>query len=226
MKISIGIMTSYKLKERYNACKDVWCKDFENVYFFGGDIYDPNLIRLDNVGEDYDSAFLKQQLGLKKMYEYDPNMDWYCFLGCDNILFKNRIDKLNDFDTNKDYIIGQCYNRFETINGININLIAGGGGIFISNSLMKKIYPFIDEFNEHWRNLNLITETTSNNISYPHGDVAIVYMVKKFFGVDSTHLDGLHSQNPDKYKDDDNYLPLTFHYICPEEMKKIYEKYK
>ena len=35
-KISISVITSTNLKERYYACMNTWSKDFDNVYFFGG----------------------------------------------------------------------------------------------------------------------------------------------------------------------------------------------
>lgn len=227
--ISVGIGTSYKLFFLNESCKRSWTKDFENVYFFGGEVYDPNLIQIKEAGEDYNSYFLKQQLGLKYMFENDPNVKWYSFIGADHIYFKNRlVEKLNNFDYEKDYIIGELYDHITTtprkikIEDVEITLIAGGGGTFISNSLMKKMYSKIDEFNTYWKYLY------DKRIygGYPHGDVALCLMAKKYFGIDTTHMDGLHSQHPTFYLDYPNIKdPLTFHYV-KEDMDKIYNQYK
>ena len=88
-KIGIGVVTSSNLKNRYNACKNTWLKDFENTYLFGGNGNDPSLINIVEAGEDYNSHFLKQQLGLKYMYNDNDSYDWYCMTSCDAILFKD-----------------------------------------------------------------------------------------------------------------------------------------
>jgi hypothetical protein len=227
--ISIGIGTSYKLNNINENCRQTWAKDFDNVYFFGGDIFVSNLIRLEGVGEDYNSYFPKQMLGLKYMFEDDPNVKWYSFIGADHVYFKDRlIRKLNEFDYTKDYIIGELYDIVTTvprkinIEGTTITLIAGGGGLFISNSLMKKMYERIEEFMIYWKYLY----DTRIYGGYPHGDVALCLMAKKYFNVDTTHLEGLHSQHPTFYPDYPNIKdPLTFHYIKGD-MDKIYNQYK
>jgi len=73
--IGVGVVTSTRLKERYMACKNTWSKDFQNVFFFGGYLQDDNLISISQAGEDYNSHFLKQQLGFKYMFEKNPNFD-------------------------------------------------------------------------------------------------------------------------------------------------------
>ena len=230
--LGIGIMTSINLKDRYMACKNSWLSDFNNIFLFGGDTEDNNLIRLKNVGEDYSSCFLKQQLGLKYIYEKNNNYDWYCMVGCDTILYKNNIIKeLKNFDRDKDLFLGQTNNNM-IVNNTNILTIAGGGGFFISNSLMRKIYPKILEFNHIWKNLS-----DSNKLPVPYAiaDIAIAYMIKLYFNIDAIHISGMYSQNPIKYTKNNNYCnlniedikklncPLSYHYIKPNEMNYIYK---
>lgn len=232
--IAIGIMSSYKLKERFMSCKNTWTKDFDNVFFFGGDVQDDNLIRLTNIGEDYGSALMKQQIGLKYMFEKNNEFDWYCMCGCDTILFKkNILNSLKKFNRDADILFGEVY-RSMLINGIDTKIFAGGAGFFLSNSLMKKTYSVIDEFNKHWLEISQPIIPTSN-VSRDWSDVAISYLVKKHFNVDSTHMPGMFSQRPDHYQIQTNFnginsfenlkTPLSFHYIRPNEMKKIYDEY-
>lgn len=259
--ISISVITSTNLKERYKACAETWTKDFKNVYFFGGHIKDENLIPIESAGEDYNSHFLKQQLGFKYMYENNPDSDWYATVGCDAIVYKERaLSMLSQYDRNEDFIIGQanCYwtddpfvRQLEYVEGYPFDekyiqllknprvfrALAGGGPIFISNSLMKKCHGIIDEFNSHWKKIS--------GYNYPYSDVALPYMVKLYFGVDVTFIPNILSQRPEHYesalqgadhmKHYKNYPisldealsnPISFHYIEPFEMEETYKKYK
>jgi hypothetical protein len=234
--IAIGIITSTILKDRYMACKNTWVKDFNNVFMFGGDREDENLIKIEGARDKYSSAFLKQQLGLKYMFEKNNNYDWYFICGCDTVLFKKNIIKaLLNYDRDSDVILGGTYNHSCEINGIKFNLFSGGGGFFISNSLMGKIYNLIDNFNEHWNSLHMRGYFPAH-IQYAHGDVAMAYMLKKNYNLDVTHLDGLFPNPPEFYMGDiPDYIerstlkylnePLSYHYIKPDDMKRVYEKF-
>lgn len=248
--LGIGVMSSVNFKDRYTACKLTWLKDFDNTYIFGGhksNEVDDNLISIENAGEDWESCFLKQQLGLKHMYEDNPNYDWYSISGCDNVLFKDKLLKeLSKYNSNDDLLISQKCGIWTIIPYLHecgvesdnsFYSIAGGASFFISNSLMKKCYPLIDEFNQYWKEIS--------GSSYGCADVAIALMVKKlgFVPVENEYM---FSQNPSHYEDVINnensinrqwypnwkelsnkiYNPVSFHYIKPFEMKEIYEKYK
>lgn len=248
-KISISVITSANLKERYSACMNTWSKDFDNVYFFGGYMNDENLISIESAGEDHNSHFLKQQLGFKYMYEANPESDWYITIGCDAIIYRERLLKmLSKYDRNEDFLIGQTCGTWtdnphimeignQTNDSNKFKALAGGAPILISNSLMKKCYGIIEEFNSTWTNIS--------GSCYPYSDVALPYMIKKYFGVDATFEPYLLSQPPSHYigalNGDENakwYVdypislkealsePISFHYIKPSEMEEIYQKYK
>jgi hypothetical protein len=232
--IAIGIMTSYKLRERFMACKNTWTKDFDNVYFFGGDVHDENLIRLEGVGEDHSSSFFKQQYGLKYMFEKNNEYDWFSMNGCDHIIFKNRImEALKVFDRNEDLLFSEVY-RTMNIDGLETTIFAGGASFFMSNSLMKKVYQVIDEFNEHWISISQPVIPDSN-VSIAWADVSVAYIVKKYFNIDPIHMPGMFSQHPTHYQSQSNFnginsfenlkSPLSFHYIRPDEMEKIWKQY-
>jgi hypothetical protein len=246
--LGIGIMTSINLKERYMACKNTWLKDFDNTYLFGGNIPDENLIPIQSAGENWQSAFLKQQLGLKYMYEDNPNYDWYSISGCDNVLFKDRVMlELSKYNSKDDLFLSQpcglwtdypiIHQVEQPINGVlNFRAIAGGASFFISNSLMHKCYNIIDEFNKNWTNIS--------NHHYGCSDVALSYMLKLYFNIDVTGSYHMLSQNPKHYEgaitgdenakwyvdypvslEDAIKTPISLHYIKPENMEEIYIKY-
>jgi hypothetical protein len=253
-KLSIGLMTSTNLSNRYNACKSTWIKDFDNTYLFGGYIKDTNLIMIESASEDWNSAFLKQQLGLKYMYEQNPNNDWYNISGCDNVLYKSNIVKyLSNFNPNEDLLIGQAgdvwvdrphlykpdnlnlnnkYYRSKTVGNVNgcvsFQMLCGGATFFISRSLMSKLYQHIEQFNIEWKSIS--------GHYYGSSDLALSYMTKKYCGVDLTHSNYMFSQPPTHYElERDMYdydvvecgkNPLSYHYIKPDEMKEIYDRYK
>lgn len=247
--VSISVITSANLKERYIACMNTWAKDFTDVYFFGGYINDDNLISIESAGEDHSSHFLKQQLGFKYMYEQNPESDWYITIGCDAILYRDRLlEMLAKYDRNRDFLIGQeCGTWTDSPRIMEIahqapdsnkfKSLSGGGPIIISNSLMKKSYGIIDEFNTHWTNIS--------GSCYSYSDVALPYMMKKYFGIETTFEPNILSQPPRHYigaiGGDENAKwytdypisleeaisnPISFHYIKPFEMEEIYKKYK
>lgn len=248
--LGIGVMSSVNFKERYTACKTSWLKDFDNTFIFGGhdaSLVDSNLISIQNAGENWESCFLKQQLGLKHMYDNNPNLDWYCIVGCDNILFKNKIvEELSKFNPSDELFLAQKCGYWTDSpyiheirrhdareNSINFWACAGGAGFFISNDLMKKCVTVIDEFNEFWKN------TSGSN--YGCADVGISYMLKKYFSVDITPVLYLLSQPPEHYLDESNHkwyadyeisveqlvkTPMSLHYIKPSRMHEIYNLYK
>ncbi len=221
MKLGVSVITSTKLKDRYNACKKTWINDFDNVYLFGGNIKDSNLISIESAGEDWNSHFLKQQLGLKYMYEDNPNYDWYIISSCDNILFKDRIvNELNKYDSTKDYFIGESHTYCDHgYKGHYYMSCAGGGGICLSNSYVKNIYSFIDYFNYGWTKL-------TNMSNYGYSDKAIALMIKLKLKIDLTHCDKMLSQDISQYDDDILKQSMILHYIKPNNMEHIYKKYK
>ena len=183
------------------------------------------------------------------MYNDNDSYDWYCMTSCDAILFKDStIRELSKYNKNEDIVLCQpggvwSYNPIREVHGGDLvgddrfRAIAGGGGFFISNSLMKKCYPIIDDFNKHW-------STISGNY-YPYSDVAFSYMINKYFNIKLTHLYYILSQSPSHYESAiignsdtkwyQNYeislsdclkTPMSFHYIKPDQMEYVYKKYK
>lgn len=249
----IGVVTSKNLEERYKACKNTWAKDFDNIYFFGGYMEDENLVKIPEAGEDYNSHFLKQQLGLKFLYEKHPNMDWYNMASCDNVLYKKVIvEELKKYDSNQDIFLGENCGTWtdqpmmrecgdlENIQSIKFKASAGGASFWISNKLMSKIYKYFDEFNSYWTNFS--------GSNYPFSDVAISYMIKKYTDVDIINNSRMFSQNitfyenilnnpndPNRIWYSQDYLmslsdninnPMSFHYVKPNEMEKLYKRFK
>lgn len=253
--LGIGIMSSVNFKDRYTACKLTWLKDFDNSYIFGGhnaNEVDNNLISIEGAGENWESCFLKQQLGLKHMYDDNPNYDWYSISGCDNILFKDKLLKeLSNYNSNDDLLISQKCGIWTVTpylhecgveNDNSFYSIAGGASFFISNSLMKKCYTVIDEFNEYW---NDISKSPIGRF-YGCADVALALMINKYFNIRVTENKYMLSQNVSHYEDvihNENSTdrkwypnwkslseiisnPVSLHYIKPFEMEEIYKKYK
>ncbi len=199
---------------------------------FGGYKSKDELISLGNIGENYKSAFLKQQLGLKFMYRNNPNLDWYSIVGCDTILFKERlVAELSKLDANQDLFVGTYYNDY-SIENVKFTSIHGGPGFYLSNSLMKKVYPIIDEFNIEWYNKSQSGKL--NGIDYSQSDLAISFMIKKYFNINFTPMRLLFGdvKNFDEIvlKNDctipNEEKPIALHYVKATRMDDYYQKYK
>jgi len=230
--ISVGIMTAPSLYLRYRECIKTWVQDFQYIYLFGGFKSNDELISLGNIGENYKSAFLKQQMGLRFMYKINPNSDWYSIVGCDTILFKERlVAELSNFNPCEEFFIGTYYNEF-SIENINFTSIHGGPGFYISNSLMKKIIPMIDEFNIEWFNKSQAGKL--NGIDYSQSDLAISFMIKKYFNINFTQIPFLFGDvsifdELESKKELDIMVkekPIGLHYVKASRMNDYYKKYK
>jgi hypothetical protein len=230
--ISVGIMTAPSLFLRYKECIKTWVQDFEYIYLFGGYESKDELISLGNIGENYKSAFLKQQLGLKFMYRNNPNLDWYSIVGCDTILFKESlVAELSNLDASQDLFVGTYYNDY-SIENINFTSIHGGPGFYLSNSLMKKVFPIIDEFNIEWYNKSQSGKL--NGIDYSQSDLAISFMIKKYFNINFTpmrllfgdvkNFDEIILKNDCTISNEDK--PIALHYVKASRMNDYYQKYK
>jgi len=222
--IAIGVMTSVNLKHRYTACMNTWGKDFDHVYYFGGVESGSDIIKLENVGEDYRSALEKQFLGLKYMYEQPENHQWFFICGCDTFLYKdNLVEMISQFDPNEELFIGGHCGSFRNLYRFQTDcdlFPSGGGGFFISRKLMDKIYGKIDSFIQEWFSICL---THFSGVHPAAGDVAITYFLWKHFGIKVTVVEGFYGLQPENY----SYIvpkPLTFHYISPQQMHQLYEK--
>jgi hypothetical protein len=230
--ISVGIMTAPSLFLRYRECIKTWVQDFDYIYMFGGYKSKDELISLGNIGENYKSAFLKQQLGLKFMYRNNPNLDWYSIVGCDTILFKERlVAELSKLNASQDLFVGTYYNDY-SIENINFTSIHGGPGFYLSNSLMKKVFPIIDEFNIEWYNKS--QSGNLNGIDYSQSDLAISFMIKKYFNINFTpmsllfgdvkNFDEIVLKNDCTISNEDK--PIALHYVKASRMDDYYQKYK
>ncbi|NBP55682.1 hypothetical protein EBU71_03935 [bacterium] len=248
--ISVGIMSSSKFEKRWSMCKKTWASGVENLYIFGGEgsnSISSELTSISGAGEDWQSCFLKQQLGLKFMWEKNQELDWYGIWGCDNVVFLDRLQKdLEKYSPEKDFLISQpcgLWQKSPQLVEVHIDNLpntfraaCGGAGVILSRSLMKKCYDIIDEFNLFW-------QVCAQSPAWLFGcaDVAIALMCHNYFGVGVEHLPGLFSQPPtfyldpvndrwfSSYKEHPKFLldrALSFHYIKPENMEEIWQKYK
>ena len=166
------------------------------------------------------------------MYRNNPNLDWYSIVGCDTILFKERlVAELSKLDANQDLFVGTYYNDY-SIENVKFTSIHGGPGFYLSNSLMKKVFPIIDEFNIEWYNKSQSGKL--NGIDYSQSDLAISFMIKKYFNINFTPMrllfgdvkdfDEIVLKNDCTIPNEEN--PIALHYVKASRMDDYYQKYK
>jgi len=226
--IAICVMTADCLKHRYTAVMSTWGRDFENIFYFGGEkSKDKRLIPLKGVNDDYDSAFYKEMFGLKYMYNICKDSKWYYVCGCDTFIYSENICKeLEKYDSNKDFFIGGHSLQFRDLlkdeykEGSPNTFPSGGSGFFISNSLLSKIYDKIDKFIIDWP---VICKDFFISLRPVACDVAISFLIWKYFNIYYTKIHGMYAGPPSETKSI-ILKPLTFHYICPNLMIDLYSK--
>jgi hypothetical protein len=180
-----GCATKPKFKNEILKINETWGKRCEElgvkVLFFLGEektdlIDDKKYIYLKNVGNDYESASYKQNLGFKYIYEHF-DFDYIYTCGTDTYL---NIDKLLQYldtlDKTKDLYIGG-HGDFRKIGDDYIYFHFGGGGITLTNSIIQKLYPKLDTIDNEWKQI-CISKNVNDLI--PSCDVLLAYYINKF----------------------------------------------
>lgn len=178
-----------KYKDEILKIEETWGKraiekGVKVLYFLGEEstdlIDEDKYIYLKNVGNDYDSASHKQNLGLKYIYE-NYNAEFVFTCGTDTYV---NVDKMlayiKGFDSSKNLYIGGDGDHRQ-VGTENIYYHSGGGGFILSKSVLKTIYPKLQNLQNEW-----ITICHHNNVSYlvTACDVLMGYIVKDIENID------------------------------------------
>jgi Fringe-like len=172
-----------KYKDEILKIEETWGKravekGVKVLYFLGEEptdlIDEGKYIYLKNVRNDYDSASHKQNLGLKHIYEnYKAEFVFTC--GTDTYV---NVDKMlvciKGFDRSKNLYIGGDGDHRQ-VGDENIYYHSGGGGFILSKSVLKTIYPKLQNIQNEWENI-----CHRNDVSYliTACDVLMGYIVK------------------------------------------------
>ena len=102
---------------------------------------------------------------------------------------------------------------------------SGGAGFFISRKLLETCLSYIPIFIQVWP--NLANEKLSDRVKYKTAacDVAMSILLYEYLGIKLSVIEGLFGLQPCKYEPDKPGIdrPISFHYIKPEEMYRLYE---
>ena len=181
-KLSICVMatlTNDKYKSQILGCRATWDKDAESnnipVKYFCGNIKDDNFsfaTHLENVGDDYYSATLKQYYGLQYLLKNHPS-EFYMIVGTDTYInIERTLNMLKKYNYEFPFIIGG-YGQTRNIFGFNVFFSLGGGGIFLSHSALNHLSPMFDNFLEKW---NIETDKQQFKYLKPACDVSLYYL--------------------------------------------------
>lgn len=181
-KLSVCVMSTLandKYKSQIMGCRETWGKQAEEkdiiVRYFCGNIKDENfsfVTHLDNVGDDYYSATLKQYYGLKYLLKQHPS-EFYLIIGTDTYININRVLQMLDKYNYKNSLIIGGYGQTRNIFGYNVFFSLGGGGIFLSHSALKQLAPLFDQLLIDWE-----IETNKSGYQYlkPACDVSLYHL--------------------------------------------------
>ena len=233
-------MTCNKYKARYDAIKNTWGKDFDRIFYFGGDQSNPDEIIPLNYPETYGSILYIQHDIYKYLYEKHDDSDWYCVINDDGMLMKENLEHiLKKYDPSTDLYLGTSnyksdilpfrnYIKDPNSEFANVYYASGGPGFFFSNSLMKKIYPRVDEMLDIW-----VKDCKKHfNLKEQFIDAGLAYQLYRMFGIKTIDINTddyrLYTQNPSHYLKLEGAVckkPMGFHYVDPAMMYKLYERF-
>lgn len=195
-----------KYRDQIFKIKETWAKRAIEknmlVLFFLGeektDLIGEEYIYLTGVTNDYNSASLKQNLGIKYIVDnYDFDFIHVC--GTDTFLVIDNMEKLiENYNPNENLAIGGhgCHRE---IDGERTYFMSGGPGFLLSNNCCQLLYSYLDKMYENW-----IQQCIKDNNQHLIGgcDVAISYYLQK-------------KTNTKIYKEDDKFFHCTYYgYPC------------
>lgn len=176
-------VTIPKYREQVMKIKETWykraCQKNLLVLFFLGeeptDITGSEFIYLSSVGNDYESASLKQNLGIKYIVDnYD--FDFLHVCGTDAFLVIDNMIKLVElYDPSENIVIGGhgCYRM---IDGKKTYFMTGGCGFLLSKKCCSILYTLLDGMYQNWK----IKCIEQNQIQLIEScDVALFYYLHK-----------------------------------------------
>ena len=164
--------------------KRAYEKSVKVLYFLGQEptnlIDDEKYIYLKNVGNDYESASYKQNIGLKYIYE-NYNAEFIFTCGSDTYVnIDKMLEYIENFDSSKNLYIGGD-GDYRQVGHENIYYHSGGGGFILSKSVLKILYPKLQHLQNEWINI-----CYKNNVAYliVSCDVLMGYFVKDIENID------------------------------------------
>jgi hypothetical protein len=151
-----------KYKNQILKIEETWGKcaadnGVKVLYFLGEeetDLQDKSkYIYLPGVDNDYNSASLKQNLGLKYIYEnFYPDYVFVC--GTDTYVnIKKMLLLLNNYNCETPLYIGGGHIYTHTVSNIHYFFHNGGGGFIISKESLYLIYMKLWNMNIEWKNI-------------------------------------------------------------------------
>jgi hypothetical protein len=157
-------------------------KNVKVLYFLGEEktdlLDDSKYIYLKNVGNDYQSAVDKQNLGLKYIYDnYYAEFIFCCgtdtYVTIDNILLY-----VEGFDSRKPLYIGG-HGSVRTLNNKPYYFHCGGAGFILTYACLNYIYSFLSDIKEEW--ITVCSESNHGDL-IPACDVALSYYLQNIIG--------------------------------------------
>jgi hypothetical protein len=157
-------------------------KGVKVLYFLGEEltdlIDDSKYVYLKNVGNDYQSAIDKQNLGLKYIHDnYESEFIFCC--GTDTYInIDNMLSYIDAFDCNKPLFVGG-HGDYRTLNNKPYYFHCGGAGFIVTSACLNKIYPFLSNIKEEW---NTVCSESNHGDLIPACDVALSYYLQNIIG--------------------------------------------
>lgn len=173
-----------KYKNQILKIEETWGKcaadnGVKVLYFLGEeetDLQDKSkYIYLPGVNNDYESASLKQSLGLKYIYD-NFNSDYVFVCGTDTYVnIKKMLLLLNNYNCENPLYIGGGHIYTHTVSNIHYFFHNGGAGFIISKESLYLIYMKLWNMNVEWKKL------LNNNEKWmiPACDIEISYFLQK-----------------------------------------------
>lgn len=151
-------LTIPKYRDQVMKIRDTWYqraleKNMLVLFFLGEELTNfvgNEFVYLPGVKNDYESASLKQNLGIKYIIDH-YSFDFIHICGGDTFLVIDNMEKLiENYDPNENIAIGG-HGCHRNIDGISTYFFSGGPGILLSNKCCILLYDLLENMFDEWK---------------------------------------------------------------------------
>lgn len=219
MKIA-GLMTTGEVyyADRARACYETWLPEFDGFQIHSFAPCDFLPITQVGIREGYRSCWDKRHDGFRAALAAFPDFEWFCFFGCDNYVWVDRLRALlADVNTRhgQPTLVGARPKfNFKLFNGTTGTYPSGGAGYCLNRSALKMIVAELEPLRARWR-------SASNNDNTE--DIFMGWAVERL-RIQFLAYPQFHPGNPGPTAPGFN-TAVTYHYVMPDEVRRLHDSY-
>jgi hypothetical protein len=216
MKIA-GLMTTGEAyyADRARACFETWLPEFDGFQIHSFAPCDFLPITWVGIREGYRSCWDKRHDGFRATLKAFPDFDWFCFFGCDNYVWVDRLRALladvNPRHGRPTLVGAEPKFKFTLHNGWRGTYPSGGAGYCLNRPALRMIVSDLEPLRARWAGASNNDDTEDIFMGWTVDRLRIPFLAYPQF----------HPGNPGPAFPGFSSA-VSYHYVMPDEVREIH----